>query len=156
MATLPSETLAQGTAETFVWRHGAQIVGRLSVPKGPAVERYDYREGIVTTLRYKDGAYIVLQVGGMYRLPLFRDPEYKLLSSTKHETETTRVGRLAGELYWREDNYKPGKAASKRSSYLATWPPNIGYAKVRPEQRVDFDNALNSFIREIDRIIPPR
>jgi hypothetical protein len=34
-------------------------------------------------LRYQDGASIVLQVGGMYRLPLFQDPEYKLVSSTE-------------------------------------------------------------------------
>src|SRR5579862_3132555 len=53
----------QSATETFVWRHGDQIIGRLSVPRGPAVEVYDYHEGIVTTLRYHDGAPIVLQVG---------------------------------------------------------------------------------------------
>jgi hypothetical protein len=76
----------QSTTETFVWKMRGQIIGRLSVPKGPVdlkdktprlgrVEVYDYREGIVTTLRYQDGASIVLQTGGMYRLRMFQDPE---------------------------------------------------------------------------------
>ena len=114
----------QNATETFVWRHGNQIIGRLSVPKGPAVEVYDYREGIVTTLRYQDGASIVLQVGGMYRLPLFQDPEYKLVSSTESDAKTVRIGRSeGGELNWREDNYKSKKLPNTRLSYLATWPP---------------------------------
>lgn len=54
---------ANGPTQTFIWKHGDQIIGRLSVPLGPAVKVYDYREGIVATLRYRDGASNVLQVG---------------------------------------------------------------------------------------------
>jgi len=105
------------------------------------VEVYDYREGIVTTLRYQDGAYILLQSGGMYRIPLFQCPEYKLFSSTEHDRKTARTGRFTeGDRLWREDNYKPRAASG--------WPPNIGYAKVQPKQRIEFDAALDSFTRE--------
>jgi hypothetical protein len=144
----------QSATETFVWRHGDQIIGRLSVPRRPAVEVYDYREGIVTTLRYHDGASIVLQAGGMYRVPLFQGPEYKLLSSTESDTKTVRIGRSGSELHlhWREDNYKPKKVTDARFSYLAIWAPNIGYSNARSERQVEFDNALNSFIREVDRV----
>lgn len=155
-SALVAET-PQSTTETFVWKHGSQVIGRLSVPKGSTVEVYDYREGIVTTLHYKNGAYIVLQVGGMYRLPLFQDPEYKLISSTEKDSKTTRVGRFAnGELRWREDNYKPEKVKVKRFSLLAIWAPNIGYAKVSDSQQAEFDKSLDSFIREVDRIIPSK
>lgn len=110
-ATLFAEE-PQGSAQTFIWKHGSQIIGRLSVPPGAAVEVYDYREGFVTTLRYRDGASIVLQVGGMYRVPLFQEPDYKLVSSTESDTKTMRIGRSGGgELRWREDNYKPKKLA---------------------------------------------
>jgi hypothetical protein len=150
-ATLVAEE-PQVATQTFIWKHGNQIIGRLSVPPGAAVEVYDYREGIVTTLRYRDGASIVLQVGGMYRLPLFQEPDYKLVSSIESDTKTVRIGRSgAGELRWREDNYKARKLAGTGSSYFAGWPPNIGYSRVRSDRQVEFDNMLNSFIREVDR-----
>jgi hypothetical protein len=143
----------QIATQTFIWKHGNQIIGRLSVPVGPAVEVYDYREGIVTTLRYRDGSSIVLQVGGMYRVPLFQEPDYKLVSSTESDTKTVRIGRSGdGDLHWREDNYKPKKlVGGTGSSYFAAWPPNIGYSRVRAERQAEFDNTLNSFIREVDR-----
>jgi hypothetical protein len=152
MAALFAEP--QSATEAFVWKHHNQIIGRLSVPRGPAVEVYDYREGVVTTLRYRDGASIALQAGGMYRFPLFQSPEYRLVSSTEGDTKTVRIGRSGeGELHWREDNYKPKKVTDPRFSYLAIWPPNIGYSNVRSERQLEFDTALNSFIREVDRPI---
>ena len=150
----------QDAMETFVWNHGGDVIGRLSVPKKYTVEVYDYREGIVTTLHYQDEAYIVLQVGGMYRLPLFQDPEYKLTSSTEKDFKTIRIGRTAnGELHWREDNCRPKKVADKRHSLLsiwAIWAPNIGYAKVNDDQKAEFDKSMDSFVREVDRIIPSK
>lgn len=142
----------QVATESFVWRQGRQIIGRLTVPKGFRLEVYDYREGTVTTLRYKNGAYIVLQVGGMYRIPLFDGREYNLLSSTERDNRTVRTGRAANaELYWREDDYHHKRIGGERFSWLALWPPNVGYAKVAREQRPEFDRALDSFIREVDR-----
>src|SRR5215472_12047748 len=95
-------------AEEFVWTFSGQLVGRLNVPTGFVVETYDYREGIVTTLRYSDGAYVVLQAGGMYRIPLFQDKENKLISSRELSMRTIRVGQFTStELWWREDDYKP-------------------------------------------------
>jgi hypothetical protein len=143
----------QKPAETFVWRRGNQIIGRLSVPKGKRVEVYDYLEGVVTTLRYQDGAYIMLQAGSMYRLPLFSDPEYKLISSTERDTKTTRVGQCgSGKLNWREDNYKPKKLIGERPPNVFAWPtPNIGYANVSSDRKSEFDNALDSFVREAEK-----
>jgi hypothetical protein len=48
-------------AEPFVWKHGSRVIGRLSLPASFAAETYNYREGIVTTLRYTNGAFIILQ-----------------------------------------------------------------------------------------------
>jgi hypothetical protein len=152
-STLVAEA-PQDSMKTFVWNQGGQIIGRLLVPKNFTVEVYDYREGVVTKLHYGNGAYIVLQVGGMYRIPMFQDPEYKLISSTEKALKTIRVGRAAdGEFRCREDNYKPERMNDKRHSFLAIWPPNIGYAKVPHDQQVEFDLSMDSFVRETDRKI---
>jgi hypothetical protein len=125
----------QDATETFVWSHGTQVIGRLSVPAKFRVEVYDYREGLVTTLHYQNGAYIILQAGGMYRLPLFQEPEYKLSFSTEKSLKTARVGLLANTgLRWREDN--------------------VGYAKVSPDQQAEFDKAIDSFVREVNTVAP--
>jgi hypothetical protein len=139
-------------AEGFVWQHGGIRTGRLSVPTGFKVENYDYREGIVTTLVYEDGSRITLQSGGMYSLPLFQGPEYILTSTEQLPQKTVRVGRSASRTAcWREDNYRPKKANGKRISLLALFPPNVGYSRIPAVRRLDFDRALDSFIREIDR-----
>jgi hypothetical protein len=147
----------QSPTENFIWKAGNHAIGRLSIPKGFSVELYDYREGTVTTLRYRNGAHIVLQVGGMYSLPLYQGPEYKLISLREEESKTTRLGRFAdSELRWREDDYKAKKVEGRQFSLLAIWAPNIGYAKVTHDQQAEFDKALDSFTREIDRLAPSK
>ena len=139
-------------AEPFVWRYGSRIIGRLSVPAGFAAETYDYREGIVTTLRYTGGALIILQVGGMYRLPLFQGPDYKLASSTEMPGKRIRVGYMeGGTLCWREDNRKPEKGSAKTVGVVSGFLPNIGYASVPQARRAEFDRALDSFVPEVER-----
>jgi hypothetical protein len=142
----------QGSStEEFVWKYGGNLIGRLNVPAGFKIETYDYREGIVTTLRYNDGANITLQSGGMYQIPLFQGPGYDLISSKDMDAKTVRSGRFAkGDLYWREDNYKLRKITGKRISMLALFPPNLDYSQVPTARRSEFDRALDSFIREID------
>jgi hypothetical protein len=104
-------------AEEFVWQYHRQTIGRLSVPAGFAMETYDYREGIVTTLRYSDGASIVLQFGGLYRVPFFQDADHNLTSSAELAAKTIRVGRIVGETScWREDNFKRKKTTGKSLS----------------------------------------
>ena len=138
--------------EEFVWRSSGHTIGRLTVPPGFTVEIYNYREGVVTTLHYTDGAFIVLQSGGMYRLPMFRDSEHKLTSSTELAAKTTRLGQIAGStLCWREDNFKPKKVSGESLSLSAVFPPNVGYANVPQARRAEFDQALDSFVREIER-----
>jgi hypothetical protein len=153
LAVIALASLIQVTAAAdFVWNHGGVRIGRLNVPAGFKIEIYDYREGVVTTLRYEDGSCITLQSGGMFRLPLFQGKEYAVISSTDLDGKTVRTGRSAsGELCWREDNYKPKKATGKHISILALFPPNVGYSNVPATRRSGFDHALDSFVREIDR-----
>ncbi len=123
----------------------------MTVPTGFAIETYDYREGMVTTIRYTDGASIVLQSGGMYRVPIFQDSNHKLTSSTDLAMKTIRVGQIAGStLCWREDNFKSNNVTGKDLSLRALFPPNIGYTGVPESRRAEFDNALDSFVREIE------
>ena len=140
------------SGEQFVWAHGDRLIGRLNVPKGFMTETYDYREGIVTTLRYADGSFIVLQAGGMYRVPLFQDKEHRLVSSKELSAKTVRIGRFVDtSLCWREDNYKRGKLNADAVGWFALFPPNIGYGKVSPTQRAEFDRSLDSFVPEVGR-----
>jgi hypothetical protein len=157
LATPAAVTLVRDArGEQFVWKCRGYLIGRLNVPGGFAVEVYDYREGVVTTLHYADGSFVVLQAGGMYRIPLFQDPEHKLLSSTEQETKTTRAGKFVNsELCWREDNFKPRKHKSKVPSILILFPPNIGYGKVPLARRAEFDRALDSFVREGEPTVNP-
>ncbi len=135
----------------FVWQNRDHIIGRLTVPTGFAIETDDYREGTVTTLRYADGATIVLQSGGMYRVPMFQDSDHKLTSSKELATKTIRVGQIGSERCWREDNFKPRKVTGKSVSLAVLFPPNVGYTRVPRVRRGEFDRALDSFVREIDQ-----
>jgi hypothetical protein len=136
------------SAEEFAWAYGGHLIGRLTVPKGFRVETYDYREGIVTTLRYGDASFIVLQAGGMYRIPLFQDKEHILISSKEEDVKTVRIGRFVDtNLWWREDDYKRGKLSARTVGVLGLFPPNIGYGKVSPTRRAEFDQSLDSFVQ---------
>lgn len=44
------------TREEFVWQYAGHTIGRLRVPTGFAIGTYNYKEGIVTTLRFSDRA----------------------------------------------------------------------------------------------------
>jgi hypothetical protein len=140
------------SGEEFVWAHGTRLIGRLNVPRGFTAETYDYREGIVTTLRYGDGSFIILQAGGMYRLPLFQDKEHRLTSSKELNAKTIRIGQFVEtSLWWREDDYKRGKLNGDAAGWFALFPPNIGYSKVSSTHRAEFDRSLDSFVPEVGR-----
>src|SRR5258708_7071930 len=49
--------------EEFVWQSGGHTIGRLNSPTGFAIETDNYRERIVTTLRYTDGGIHRLAIG---------------------------------------------------------------------------------------------
>ena len=102
---LPSE--AQQTQEagttTFVWLN----VGTLKVPRGFKEETRNYTEGTVTRLCYSDGSCFVLQRGGMYRVPMFQDPEHIVDFSKDSPERTIRRGHYKGKSeMWGEINYK--------------------------------------------------
>ncbi|HVP45398.1 MAG TPA: hypothetical protein VMT32_02400 [Bryobacteraceae bacterium] len=142
LATVPA-----APAEEFVWQYRGRVIGRLSVPPGFTSKTLDYIEGIVTTLRYADGAFINLQSGGNLVLPMFQAPEHRLVTATDLRGKTIRVGRSAkSALCWREDNFKQEKMGGKAAVW--TFPPNIGYASVPLKKRAEFDRALDSFSLE--------
>lgn len=143
---------ARYRAEEFIWMPAGKVIGRLRVPAGFKVEVYDYREGTVTTLHYADGADIVLQVGGMYRIPMFQDQVHELITSRESPEKVVRTGRFRDtQLRWREDNYRPRKLVGRDLSLMQVFPPNVGYRGVSPSRRAEFDDAMDSFVREVDR-----
>jgi hypothetical protein len=134
-------------AEDFVWQYRGRVIGRLSVPQGFTSKTWNYLEGIVTTLRYADGAFINLQSGGNFVLPMFQAPKYRLASSPDLASKTIRVGCSAKPtLCWREDNFKQENISGKATAW--SFPPNIGYASVPLKRRAEFDRALDSFALE--------
>ena len=136
----------------FVWTYRGKILGSMQAPPGYSSETDNYVEGIVTTLHYRDGSYIIMQAGLMYRVPLFQNPENKLVASVDSAAKMIRVGEYTtSKRFWREDNYKPRKAVGTAVHFFSIIAPNVGYANVPLEKRNEFDKALDSFVREIER-----
>jgi len=150
-----SALLAQGPTEKnlvpFSWEYGATVHGTMQVPPGYKAETENYKEGFITYLRYPDSSCIVLQHGGMYRVPMLQDPEYLIKKTEDRADRVVRAGSIKGSIkVWREDNLK--KRPIDRSSgnqtlhpFFYLFPPNIAYDKVPKDRRDLFDKALNSF-----------
>jgi hypothetical protein len=132
---------------SYSWRYGGAIHGNIDVPGGYAAETHNYQEGIVTYLRYSDSSQIILQHGGMYRVPMFQDSEYVLVATEERPDRTVRSGSIEGSTTrWREDNMKRTGATGESRSFSVMFPPNIAYEKV-PAERADlFNRALDSFV----------
>jgi hypothetical protein len=130
---------------TFTWRWGPSVLGELDVPSGFTADTWNYREGILTTLKYRDGSSIVLQKGFMYRIPMFQDPEYILDSSEKDSTKIVRKGHHKGKTeVWSEVDYlSPMKTPDR--SILGAVGPNLGYEHVPRKLGKEFAGALLSF-----------
>ena len=79
--------------EPFIWKYGRVVHGRLWVPPGFKEETRNYKEGIVTYLRYADSSYIMLQHGGMFRVPMFDEPEYNLQATAEAAIEQKQFQR---------------------------------------------------------------
>jgi hypothetical protein len=91
---------------------------------------------------------IILQRGGMYRVPMLQDVDYLLASTTTTPSHTVRKGTHQHKvLLWREDNYRiVGRAASLHP--FGAFPPNLAYYDVPKERAPEFDLALDSFSNE--------
>ena len=142
--------LAQGAKhctkiKSFVWIYGNSDLGTLRVPTGFRAETENYREGIVTRLRYPDGSYLMFQKGGMYRVPMFQDPQDILDFSKVEDATTIRRGHYRGGRCWGEVNYSPVNAGASGKSFLSLFPPNLGYANVPCKRADEFFEALRSF-----------
>jgi len=132
--------------EKFVWRYGARELGTLDVPSGFTADTENYREGIVTRLRYADGSCVLLQRGFMYRIPMFQDPEDILDSSKKLNDKTARRGHYSHEPeVWGEDDYAPSRPTHE-GSLLETISPNLGFEHVPRGRGKEFARAIESFV----------
>jgi hypothetical protein len=133
--------------EKFVWRYGGHELGTLDVPRGFTADTENYREGIVTRLRYRDGSCFVLQRGFMYRIPLFQDPEHILDSSEKMSSKTVRRGHYSDKSeVWGEVDYAPRKSVHPGASLFEIVSPNLGYEHVPVGLGKDFARAIDSFV----------
>jgi hypothetical protein len=137
----------QRETESFVWRYGDFTFGTLQVPSGFTTETQNYKEGIVTRLYYPDGSCLLLQRGGMYRVPMFQDPEHIVDFSRKFSERTIRRGHYKGTSeVWGEVNYKPQiKSNRPRTSLLEVFGPNIGYEHVPRKRAQELWRALESY-----------
>jgi len=144
---LAAQSQARKDLVPYSWEYQGVVHGTIQVPPGFKAETNNYREGIITHLRYPDSSYIVLQHGGMYRVPMFQDSEYVIKRTEELSDRTIRTGAIKGsEKLWREDNLKkmPSSGGDLHPLFYF-FPPNIAYDKV-PQNRVEFFNdALDSF-----------
>ena len=129
---------------SYSWEYMSAVHRTLLVPPGYTEETQAYREGIVTYLRYPDSAYIVLQHGGMYDIPLFQGTEHSVDLTEERPGMRVRTGSsVATGLFWREDNYLPGIESA--SSLADFFPPNVAYSNVANNRVELFNRALDSF-----------
>ncbi len=142
-----AESKLEPKTTTFSWRWGTTALGEIDVPAGFTPDTWNYREGILTTLKYRDGSSIVLQKGFMYRIPMFQDPEYVLDSSETDATKTVRKGHYNGKTkVWGEVDYQsPLKTPHSDKSILGAVGPNLGYEHVPRRLAKEFAGALQSF-----------
>jgi hypothetical protein len=139
--TKPTQT------EKFVWRYGARELGTFYVPTGFTAETENYREGIVTHLRYPDGSCLVVQRGFMYRIPMFQDPEHVLDSSEKLDAKMVRSGHYADKAeVWGEVDYAPRRPTRPNASIFDTLSPNLGYEHVPRRRGEEFARALATYV----------
>lgn len=114
-------------------------IGSIEVPKGFKQDYYNYREGHIYTLKYKDKSFIQLHWGGMMKLPLLQVEEGFIVEKTENfEDKTLRCGKRKNkELYWCEVNYKRQKDMF--------FPANLTFGDVKEEKLDLFKNVLKSF-----------
>jgi hypothetical protein len=141
-------------AEKFVWRYGGHELGTLDVAPGFTADSENYREGIVTRLRYPDGSCFVLQSGFMYRIPLFQGPKHILDSSEKMSGRTVRRGHYPDRSeVWGEVGYEPRKSVRPAGSRFEIVSRNLGCEHVPVGRGKDFARTLDSSSRLLSGMI---
>jgi hypothetical protein len=120
-----------------VLKNGRQRIATIRVPAGYKEETRSYVEGVLTTLTYPDGSYIVLHIGGMMKLPLFSEPTHRVSEEQVMANRIVRSGTVQNtNLFWREENSQ------------AVFPPiNIGFTNVPKGRLKLFEKSLQTFER---------
>jgi len=119
-----------------VLKNKKQRIATIKVPAGYKEETKSYVEGVQTILRYPDGSYIILHLGGMIKLPFFTEPEHEVCERRQSATRIIKSGKVRNlELFWREENS------------LGVWPPtNIAFTNVPKDRLKLFEKSLRSFM----------
>ncbi len=120
-----------------VLKNGKQKIATIKVPAGYKEETTSYVEGVQTILKYPDGSYIILHVGGMIKLPFFTEPEHEVFERQQLSNRMIKRGKVRNtELFWREENS------------IGVWPPtNIGFTNVPKDRLKLFEKSIRSFVR---------
>src|SRR5579883_733976 len=77
---------------SFTWVYNGAIYGTMKAPLGYTAETVNYKEGIVTRLRYKDGSEIVLQRGGLFQVPMLNGDGFEVTKTVESEIKKIRRG----------------------------------------------------------------
>jgi hypothetical protein len=136
--TCGAQSSGRDELTTFtVLKNRRQRIASIRVPAGYKEETNSYAEGVFTTLSYPDGSYIVLQIGGMTKVPLFTEPKHRVFERRVFSDRIVRGGTIQNtDLRWREENSQ------------AVFPPtNIGFANVPKDRLKVFERSLRSFAR---------
>lgn len=130
----------------YNWKYGETILlDNVKVPTNYKEETNNYREGIISYLKYKDGSYIVFHRGGMMQLPFFAERKnYLTESKEEFEDRTFQCGKSKNQkLYWCEVNFKRTPETIKVG---IPFPSNFGFDKVKKKTLELYKNSLKSLV----------
>jgi hypothetical protein len=120
---------------TFRWKNKSRELGTIAVPSGYKEETRASGESVRTTLKYEDGSYIVLHVGGVIKQPLFSEPDHQISEQRTLSQLVIREGKVRNtKLFWREQN-----------SYGVSPATDTGFTNVPRDRFWLFMEALRSF-----------
>lgn len=132
----------------YDWKYEKSLLlNDVKVPANYKEETKNYREGIISYLKYKDGSYIVIHRGGMIKLPFFAEESfYTTESKEKLEDRVFRCGKSKNQrLYWCEVNFKRAVGIP--------FPTNFAFDKVKKEDLILYKESLKTLVlQEQNRI----
>jgi len=129
---------------TFTWRNRSRELGTITIPPGYTEQTRASGESVRTTLKYKDGSYIVLRFGGVSTQPLFGEPDHQISEERTLSQLVIREGKVRNtKLFWREQN-----------SYGVLPSTDTGFTNVPRDRFWLFMEALRSFRTPEQRRVP--
>ncbi len=140
----------------YVWKYEESILlEEVEVPVKFKEETRNYREGIISYLKYKDDSYIILHRGGMMKLPFFAERDgYTTETKEEFADRTVRCGKSKNkQLYWCEVNFRRTAETIKAG---LPFPSNFAFDKVKKKNLKLFKEALNSLVLQEQKRVAKR